>query len=261
VICFSTLYSLPVLWFAGKKMSVGRLRLWNDLGSSWKLIALLAGCLLLNLYFYFTAIRMTSIANAVFTHYTAPIFVALLAPLTIAEPIDRYTIAALLLSLGGLFLLLFPGLDMPFTRRDQLGIGAGLMSGLTYACTLLTAKRLTGEIPPLSIAFWQGVFMVAIMLPILLISGAGITALRSFWFTFMLLGLLHCSIAPLLYVGALRQVKAQHAAIIGYLEPVGTIIMGILILKEIPPAVVFAGGILIFSAGLLVVTRGVRQHV
>jgi drug/metabolite transporter (DMT)-like permease len=77
----------------------------------------------------------------------------------------------------------------------------------------------------------------------------------------MLLGLLHCSIAPLLYVGALRQVKAQHAAIIGYLEPVGTIIMGILILKEIPPAVVFAGGILIFSAGLLVVTRGVRQHV
>lgn len=244
-------------------MPAASARLLADLGSSWKLISVLACCLLLNLFFYFTAIRMTSIANAVFTHYTAPIFVALLAPLTIAEPVDRLTVAALLLSLAGLFLLLFPGLDMPLSRRDQLGIAAGVMSGLTYAFTLLTAKRLTGVIPPLSIAFWQGVFMVAIMLPVLAVSGGdGIyPALSSFWYVFLLLGLLHCSVAPLLYVDALRRVKAQHAAIIGYLEPVGTIALGILVLKETPPAVVFAGGTLILGAGLLIITRGERRHV
>lgn len=254
VIFFSSLFSLPVLYVVARHHPSAAQRLIPDLRENFWQILLLALCLLLNLYFYFLALRHTSIANAVFSHYTAPIFVALLAPFILHEKFDRWTGIALPVSIAGLFLMLSPHLQFSLDKQAAGGIAFGIVSGLAYAMTLIIAKGLTRGLPPLSISFWQGFFIVAILSPIVVAQPLSAPPLD--WLILVLLGFIHCSLAPLIYVSGLTTVMAQHVAIIGYLEPVSTVIMGMLFLRDIPSLLTAFGGVLIFVAGFLVIWQG-----
>ena len=254
VIFFSSLFSLPVLFLVARYHSSAAKRLIPDLKENFWQILLLAICLLLNLYFYFLALRHTIIANAVFSHYTAPIFVALLAPLILHEKFDRWTGIALPVSLAGLFLMLSPHLQLLLDKQVMGGIAFGVVSGLAYAITLIVAKRLTKGLPPLSIAFWQGVLIVVLLTPIVIVHP--LSAPPMDWVILVLLGLIHCSLAPLMYVSGLTTVMAQHVAIIGYLEPVSAVMMGMVFLRDIPSLITVFGGVLIFAAGFLVIWQG-----
>ena len=74
-------------------------------------------------------------------------------------------------------------------------------------------------------------------------------------------GLLHSTTAPLLYFSALKQVLAQHAAILGYIEPLAAVPLAFLFLSEIPSSFVLIGGILIILSGYLVVHSRLRPQV
>ncbi len=254
VIFFSSLFSLPVLFLVARFHPSAAQRLIHDLKENFWQILLLAICLLLNLYFYFLALRHTTIANAVFSHYTAPIFVALLAPLILHEKFDRWTGIALPVSIAGLFLMLFPHLQLLLDKQATGGIAFGVISGLAYAITLIIAKGLTRGLPPISIAFWQGIFIVVILAPMVVVQPLSAPPLD--WIILVLLGFIHCSLAPLMYVSGLTTVMAQHVAIIGYLEPVSTVMMGMVFLRDIPSLITAFGGVLIFAAGFLVIWQG-----
>jgi drug/metabolite transporter (DMT)-like permease len=254
VIFFSSLFSLPVLFLVARFYPSAAQHLMPDLRENFWQILLLAICLLLNLYFYFLALRHTSIPNAVFSHYTAPIFVALLAPLILHEKFDRWTGIALSVSLVGLFLMLSPHLQLSLNKQATGGIVFGVISGLAYAVTLIIAKGLTRELTPISIAFWQGTFIVVILAPIVVVQPLSAPPLD--WMILVLLGFIHCSLAPLMYVSGLTTVMAQHVAIIGYLEPVSTVIMGMMFLRDIPSLTTAFGGVLIFAAGFLIIWQG-----
>jgi drug/metabolite transporter (DMT)-like permease len=73
-------------------------------------------------------------------------------------------------------------------------------------------------------------------------------------------GLLHSTIAPLLYFSALRQVLAQHAAILGYTEPLAAIPLAFVFLSETPSFAALIGGVLILFSGYLVVHARLRPQ-
>jgi drug/metabolite transporter (DMT)-like permease len=56
-----------------------------------------------------------------------------------------------------------------------------------------------------------------------------------------------------MYFSALRRVMAQHAAILGYIEPLAAIPLAFLFLSERPPFLALLGGVLIILSGYLVV--------
>jgi drug/metabolite transporter (DMT)-like permease len=66
-------------------------------------------------------------------------------------------------------------------------------------------------------------------------------------------GLVHSTVAPLLYFSALRKVMAQHAAILGYIEPLAAVPLAVLFLGERPSLSSLAGGLLIMISGYLVI--------
>ena len=66
------------------------------------------------------------------------------------------------------------------------------------------------------------------------------------------MGVVHSTIAPLLYVQGLKSVKANEAAILGYFEPVGAIILALVVLHEIPGAIALLGGALILVSGYMI---------
>jgi drug/metabolite transporter (DMT)-like permease len=200
--------------------------------------------------FYF-AFRNTTIANAVLTHYTAPVFVAVLAPLLLKEHIQRTAWLAIVLSSIGLWFILGNGAPAAETFRgnsENLGIIAGALSGLAYAFLILIIRRIAPLYSSLFITFIQNGIVALVLLPFVFDIQVSMQTVPYL----ITMGVLHSTIAPLLYVQGFKSVKANEAAILGYFEPVGAIILAFIILHEVPGSAALLGGALILFSGYLI---------
>ncbi len=198
---------------------------------------------------FLKALNRLSIGDAEFITYLAPVFVAFLAPLLLKEKLERVTVPALVLALSGMALITLTG-------REQ---GAGLLSmgtlfalsaAVSYAFLLLALKKLRESTPTLTVTLYQTVTNAVILLPFCAfrdfpVSGRG-------WLSLTVLATVHTALAGLVYVYAVRGVKAQHVGIIAYLEPVSAMVFGLLFLKERLGWQDLAGGLCIVAAGVMV---------
>ncbi len=219
--------------------------------TSWHLFAALAASSILNNLTYFYALGHTTISNAVFTHYTAPVFVAVLAPFLIAERLRRITLYALPVATAGMVMIVAAGGWINLKSEHLPGILAGTASGLGYALMIIITRRL-GQLllhhKAIILLLWT---TAAVTAPAALTAGCTI-GLRT-GVLLAITGLMHSTTAPLLYFSALRRVLAQHAAILGYIEPLAAIPLAFLFLSEKPPLVALIGGFLILFSGYLIV--------
>jgi drug/metabolite transporter (DMT)-like permease len=207
---------------------------------------LLGPVFLLNSLFFYYSFTHTTIANAVMTHYTAPIFVAVLSPILLRESIDRVIIISIIISTAGLLLML-KGFSL--SEQHIKGITAGVLSGLTYAAIIIIGRTLAQEFSPLIITVFQNLAVVVLLLPFI----KGIPLKIAGYF--VILGLIHSTLAPLLYIRGLKEVRANKAAILGYLEPVGAMLFAMIIFEEVPRIMSLFGGILILYSGYLTIRR------
>ncbi len=260
IVFFTTFFSLPaVVVICLLKFGSFRDNL-TGIRQNFPLLGLLALSLLLNNFFYFAAFNRTSIAISVFTHYTAPLFVALLAPFMLAERFDRRLVVPLLIASFGLAAILAPDWLANPGPEDFIGALCGIASGLAYAFTLMFAKRLTLTLKPLALVFGQSFFISLFLLPFIVYVPAPILSLSS-WIWLLGLGLTHCTLAPLLYLSGLKHIKAQYAAIIGYLEPLAAVLLGLLLVHETPSTSIWFGGLLIlFSGAIITRLKGVSKN-
>ncbi|MCD6291978.1 MAG: EamA family transporter [Deltaproteobacteria bacterium] len=251
IVFFTTLFSLPPILiissfrFGAFRQNLSGIRLY------YPLLSLLALSLLLNNYFYFAAFHHTSIAVAVFTHYSAPLFVAFLAPFMLSEKFEKWLLLPLATALFGLAVILAPGFHFNLSPTDTTGALYGVASGLAYAFTLIFAKRLISQLSPLALVFGQSFFMILFLLPFFVFKPISPLPASS-WFWLIALGLTHCTLAPLLYLSGLFHIKAQYAAIIGYFEPLSAVFLGLLLAHETPSGSTWIGGCLILFSGILI---------
>jgi len=223
----------------------------SGIRKTWWIFALLAASSIINNVAYFYALARTTVSNAVFTHYTAPIFVALLAPVLIAERLQRSTLISLPIAALGMVLIFLSGGGLRIYRGDMIGIAAGLVSGVAYAFLIILSRKLSKMLlhhRAIVFVLWITTLATA---PWALFTNYHLDY-RS---TGLLLitGVMHSTLAPLLYYSALKKVLAQHAAILGYIEPLAAIPLAFLFLSETPSPVALFGGVLILFSGYLVV--------
>jgi drug/metabolite transporter (DMT)-like permease len=205
-----------------------------------------------NTFLFFFAFRNTTIANAVLTHYTAPIFVAVLAPVFLKEKILKKAWIAIMLSSFGLwFILGMPASEESVSLADneRLGVIAGVFSGLAYALLIIVIRHIASKFSTLFIICMQNCLVALILLPF--VYNLDLT-LQSLPFM-LILGIVHSTIAPFLYVQGIHRVTANEAAILGYLEPVGAILLAMVFLHELPGLRALLGGSLILFSGYMIV--------
>jgi len=196
----------------------------------------------LNTFTYFYAFKNSTIANAVLTHYTAPVIVAFLAPLFLKEVITRRIVIAIIIASIGLWIMLN---GFSFKENQMAGIMAGLVSGLAYAIIIIFLRIQSQNFNPLVLAFFTNVTITILLLPFI-----REFPLKALW-SYLFMGIVHSTIAPILYFKGLQHVTANRAAVLGYIEPVGAIIIGIIFLSEHPPSISLVGGALIIFSGYL----------
>ncbi|WP_027107939.1 DMT family transporter [Lacticigenium naphthae] len=209
----------------------------------------------LNWVFLFKAFQTTTIAAATLSYYTAPIWVALLAPVFLKESVSKYNRIATALALFGVFLLSNGNIQWGGFSEDTLGIGYGLLAALFYTMVMLANKFLK-DIDNTSRTVSQLGLSAIVLLPFVLGSGnewfvnlSGLTMVEVL--LLVSVGVIHTGVAYALYFSALKELKAQTVAVLSYIDPLAAVGLAFLVLGEHLSLLQMFGGACILASTMI----------
>ncbi len=205
------------------------------------------------------AINLLPVSDALFIIYLAPVLVAVFAPVVLKEKLERSTIVALSIALGGLAVISFAGRGDSGNALNLAGVGFAVLSAFSYAALILVVKILRNSLPPMAVYFYQSVVVVAIMLPFTGFKVPHLTGRE--WVSLLLLGLFFTAFLGIVYVTIVKRVKAQHMGVLSYIDPVSATLFAWALLGETPGWQNFVGGALIIAAGMIVLFIGAEPEV
>jgi drug/metabolite transporter (DMT)-like permease len=198
---------------------------------------------------YVYAIQHTTAANAALLINSAPIYVAILAPLLLNEKRTKHAVLGLGLAVVGIVFISDPN-QIRFQSASFWGILAGAISGFTFASTMLISRLLRGKVSGFAQALWSSGIASLVLLP---------WAVRVNWrvvwsnlLLLVLLGAISMGAAYFMYFLSLERVKAQVVSIFALFEPVSGVFIGLFFFKEYPNLLGAIGGILIIVSIFIV---------
>ncbi|MEA3350337.1 MAG: DMT family transporter [Chloroflexota bacterium] len=225
-------------------------------------LALLSGFFLaIHFGTWIISLEYTTVASSVVMVSTSPLWVALLAPLTIKEPVSRPVLIGMGLALiGGTIVglsdsctltggaLLCPPFSEFVSGDAFLGDFLALMGAWTGAGYLLIGRRLREKISLVPYIFLV-YGMAAIALNIFMFSVGetplGYPAQAYLWL--VLLALVPQLMGHSTFNWALRYLSASYVSVTLLGEPIGAAILAYFLLGEIPSILMLFGAILILS--------------
>jgi drug/metabolite transporter (DMT)-like permease len=246
-VLFASLTLLPVVLLTRKGEVMMAARHWR--------LMLSLGCLLaLGWSLLFHAMKLIAIADAVLLNYTAPVFVALLAPLLLKERLERSTVLALAIAVAGIAVISYQqNLQFGQDSLNPLGVALGLLAGLAYAGYIILSKRALATFSSQVVAFWSYAAALAFLFPAVI--GIEFSTDLTSWLLLLVLGIFNTGFAVTLHLKGLRMAKAQKVAVLTYLEPASAVIFGLLFLDQQPTMLMIVGGCLILVAGYIVASK------
>jgi len=244
-VLFASLTLLPVVLLTRKPETMRAARSWRVMLSLGLLLAL--GWTLL-----FHSMKLIAIANAVLLNYTAPIFVALLAPLFLKEKLEKSTLLALAISVAGIAVISYQQ-NIQISHLNLLGVIFGLLAGLAYAGFIIASKKALSSFSSQVVAFYSYSVASIFLLPFVI--GTDFSPDLASWTLLLVLGVFNTGFAVTLYLKGLGMVKAQKAVVFTYLEPASAVVFGSLFLAQQPTPLMLVGGFLILIAGYIVASR------
>lgn len=230
---------------------------WSQLG-----MGLLSGIFLaMHFATWITSLEYTTVASSVVLVTTTPLWVAILSPLTIKEPLARPVLLGMCLALvGGIVVGLSDsciwssaGLSCPslpdFIRgKAFLGDMLALAGALMASFYLLIGRRLRARVSLLAYIFLVYGMAAAVLVGIMLAAGqkpVGYPPPAYLWF--ILLALIPQLIGHSTFNWALRYLSAAYVSITLLGEPIGSTILAYFLLQETPTALKIFGAILILA--------------
>lgn len=235
--CIATIFIFIVIFLIKKFKELSIIHPWKTLS-----VGIFQG---LSILLYFEAILRTSISNAVLLLYTAPIFSAVLAKYFLKEKIKKNTIIGILIVITGIILILQPG-TFTFKLNETIGNLMGLGAGFFYAAMALTAKPIMKDKSGYYVTFWQ--YLIMTLMFGLFIDIRSTSVLFENWWQLSIIGIVCTGIAFILFMEGIKKVKVQKIFIITALEPLTGILLGSILLKEIPSFLTIIGaGLILFG--------------
>jgi DME family drug/metabolite transporter len=200
-------------------------------------IAIVSYCACLTTFV--VATKWTTAANAIFLQYAGVIWVLLLSPLVLREPMRSRDVIAISVAIGGMALF-FVG---RFETRGMAGNAMALLSSIFFAALILALRREHDAAQ--SAIIWGNVALALVMLPAVH-DQLALTA-KSFA-VLLFLGLFQIALAYGLFVRGLKYVTATQASLTGMLEPIANPIWVLLILGERPSPYAIEGAVVVLAA-------------
>ena len=190
-------------------------------------------CLGFNWIFLFAAYGYTTVAIASLCNYMAPIIVIAISPILLGERIGAKRLICVIVAFAGIVLVSDVG-NAISGGVDLTGAGLGLLAALGFVGVVICNKRI-GEVNAYDKVVIQLAASAAIVLPYVLITDGGIPLGGADTRSYILLAVLvvvQTGIAYVLYFGSMSLLPVQEIALVGYVEPVVSVLGSALVLHE-----------------------------
>jgi len=201
---------------------------------------------------YFYSLRLSNVAIGMLSLFTYPVITAFLEPILLKTKLQKvHLLLGLLVLLGICFLV--PDFDIH--NSNTLAVAVGVFSALLYALRNLILKTKVETYNGSMLMCYQMGVIGFILLPTLFTVEFNTVLLQ--WQGILALALLTTAIGHTLFLNSFRHFSITTVSILGSVQPVFGIIIGAILLKEIPAMNTIFGGILILSS---VVIESVRSY-
>lgn len=200
--------------------------------------------------FFFMASRTTGTGMAMVIFFSYPIAISILNWIFHRKKLSLMTVLVLFAMTVGL-VLLQGSLHSPF---NIAGIGFGVLAALSYALYVVGSKRFsTVKIDSnlLSMMVCFGSALLFLVIALMTQSFALPSSLSSCVYL-AALGILVTAIPIQLMLEGLKQISSMRASIISVLEPIVTVVVGIILLNESVSHVQIVGALLIMISAIVV---------
>ena len=206
-------------------------------------------CLGLNWIFLFAAYIQTTVAIASLCNYVAPVLVILAAPMLLREPLNKRKLPCVFVAFLGIILVsgVWNG-----TVGNLFGAFLGIAAAVCFVFIVVCNRKLR-DISAYDRSIVQLAVSALTILPYVIFRNHG-TVMT--WDTrsvliILVLGLIHTGVAYCLYFSGLGSLPVQTVAILGYLEPVVSVLCSAILLKEPMGPAGWIGGVLIIGAAVV----------
>ncbi len=213
----------------------------------WLAVVALAGVTIQAMAFT-QAVSKTSIANAYFLLYSAPIFVVLFGYIFLRERVSKEVLGVVLLSMVGVALMFNPS----HLYQHLSGNLFGFTTGLTFAIYLLLIKHKLKSVSPVAVTFWTlGFGALGLLIASLAFERNSVSSISANALGWTVLAGGAVFLGTIFLNLGLDLLAAWQSSIVSLLEAVGALFYGLIIFGEVPPLTTFLGAIVIAMAVLL----------
>lgn len=195
----------------------------------------------LNWTLLFEAYRHTTVAVATLCYYMAPVFLLLLSPIVLKEPMTRRKASCVACSLLGAALV-----SGAAGGGSVRGVALGLAAAALYCAIMLMNKKMQG-LAPMETTFAQLCISALVITPYaLLTSGLNMAQLGAALVQnapmLLVVGLVHTGVAYALYFPSINVLPGQTVAMLSYIDPVLAVVLSALVLRQTitPPQILGA---------------------
>lgn len=173
----------------------------------------------------------------------SPVLIALLAATFLSERFTPQLAVGLGLAFAGVVVIALS--TSPDGNNDVVGVGLCLLSAVVYSISLIVQKPLVATMSALHVTWLACTVGAIVCLPFAgpLVTEIGAAPSSSVWWL-VYLGVFPTAIAFTTYGFALHHMSASNLGVTTYLVPPLTIVMGLVFLREVPPSMAYAGGVL-----------------
>lgn len=206
------------------------------------------------LMFVYYAVTTLPLAEATVLQYLHPVFTAVLALYFLKESIQRSTIACIVISLLGLFIIIYPNLAQPNLQLDSaiqypwISIGAGVLGALGSAIAYIIIKKLTKTDDSSVIIFYFP--LVAFPVSMILLGSDFVVPSLAATGLLILVGIF-TQIGQVGLTKALHSADANKATAYAYVQVLFSVFIGWAYFSEVPMATTLIGGGLIMVGALI----------
>ena len=211
--------------------------------------------LALHWYFFFLSVKTSSVAIALITYSTFPIFVMLIKRILYQTAYSKLAFLSILLVITGIVILVSKsGIE----KATLEGVTTGVFSGFLFAILAVINEKLVQIYNSMLITFYENLqaFILSLIFGFLLFYSGGNFSLSLSLPDILLiifLGVFCTAVAHALFVFSMKKVDSAIASIIACMEPVYGIAFSIVLIGKMLTWNEIAGGIIIISAVVMAV--------
>ena len=209
----------------------------------------------------YQALALLPLGAATVLQYSYPTITALLAWLSLGEPIGKRVLLAVALGWLGVLLLVHPAALLPAVALGParplppLAVVVALLGALSTALAYVSVRSLRHSEHPLVIVFYFPLVALVLCLPVVLLHPVMPSPLELLW----LLGVgVFTQLGQVFLTQGLVALPAAQATAISYVQVLFAVVWGWLLFGEALDGVTLAGALLVLAA-TLVSQRGWRR--